>query len=545
MVEKNTDVPGGDSNTFREQALDSSGPSETTPADTRRTFLSSAGSACMVGGLVAGYGTLGYCALRFLTPDATDTNLDWQFVATLQSLRDTSSYEFTASSGAKIVIARAAEATQTGFLALSSVCPHLGCQVFWEAAKDRFFCPCHNGVFDKSGQATSGPPADANQSLTQYPTRIQNGALYVMAPLQTVTEKQERFLMGRFGDWFAERIPVEGRQLRELTNEPVPNHLKNWWFCLGGTPAYLFLIQIVTGILLAFYYQPTTVTAYESVRQITEDVSFGWYIRSLHKWAATLMIATMILHQMRVFFTGAYRRPREINWVIGMCILMCTLLTGFTGYSLVFEQLSFWGATVAANISDSVPLAGSWAKQMLLAGPSYNEQTLPRFYILHAAVLPATIILLLGVHIALIRLHGISELSTEDQETDSEGAGYFNFFPDHVMSELMIGLALMTILSALATVLPATMGPRADALVTPEVIKPEWFFYVSFRWLKMFSLTFAVLSSGLIVLVMVAWPWFDAALRRITRVDDISVYVGILATLTLIGLTVWEALVAH
>ncbi len=349
--------------------------------------------------------------------------------------------------------------------------------------------------------------------------------------------------MGRLGDWFSERIPVSGEQLRELTNEPVPNHLKNWWFCLGGTPAYLFIVQIVTGILLAFYYQSSTETAYESVQTITNEISFGWYIRSLHKWAATLMIATMILHQMRVFFTGAYRRPREINWLIGMTILMCTLLTGFTGYSLVFEQLSFWGATVAANISDSVPLIGGWAKQMLLAGQSYNEQTLPRFYILHAAILPVTIILLLAVHIAFIRLHGISEIEPATEEPT--GSRYFNFFPDHVMSELIIGLALMIILSALATIFPAGMGPRANALVTPEVIKPEWFFYVSFRWLKLFSLTFAVLSSGLIVLTMFAWPWVDSALRRITKNEDISIYIGILATLTLIGLTVWEAVVAH
>jgi quinol-cytochrome oxidoreductase complex cytochrome b subunit len=224
---------------------------------------------------------------------------------------------------------------------------------------------------------------------------------------------------------------------------------------------------------------------------------------------------------------------------------MCTLLTGFTGYSLVFEQLSFWGATVAANISDAVPYVGSWAKQMLLAGQAYNEQTLPRFYILHAAVLPATIVLLLIIHIAFIRLHGISEMAIEATADDDDANGYFNFFPDHVISELMIGMALMTILSALATVLPATMGPRADALVTPEVIKPEWFFYVSFRWLKLFSLTFAVLSSGLIVLTMFVWPWIDAALRRITKMEDISIYIGIVATLTLIGLTVWEAMVTH
>ena len=164
------------------------------------------------------------------------------------------------------------------------------------------------------------------------------------------------------GHWLGERLPVSGEQFRELTNEPVPYHLKRWWFALGGTPAYLFVVQIITGILLAFYYEAAPATAYESVRYITHEASFGWFIRSVHKWAATLMIAAVILHQMRVYFTGAYRKPREINWMVGMFLLICTLMTGFTGYSLVYEQLSFWGATVGANIADTVPLVGGFMK---------------------------------------------------------------------------------------------------------------------------------------------------------------------------------------
>ena len=143
----------------------------------------------MVGGLAASYGTLGFYALKYLAPDSEDENLDWQFVATLESLEGTDSLDYTASSGVKIVIARAASVAESGFLALSSICPHLGCQVFWEAANDRFFCPCHNGAFDSSGKATEGPPADANQSLTQYPTKIINNSLYVFAPLKTVTAR--------------------------------------------------------------------------------------------------------------------------------------------------------------------------------------------------------------------------------------------------------------------------------------------------------------------------------------------------------------------
>jgi quinol-cytochrome oxidoreductase complex cytochrome b subunit len=349
--------------------------------------------------------------------------------------------------------------------------------------------------------------------------------------------------MASIGPWIKERVPLDSDVLRELTNEPVPYHLKRWWFCLGGTPAYLFVVQIVTGILLALYYQPSPTTAYESVRYITEEVNYGWYFRSLHKWAATLMIASVILHQMRVYFTGAYRKPREINWMIGMCLLLCTLVVGFTGYSLVYEQLSYWGATVGSNITENVPLIGGFLKRMMLGGEVYNEKTLPRFFILHAAILPVTMMLLLGIHILLIRLHGVTELHFHNEPADQPQ--HFRFFPDHFYTELTIGLMLMIVLSALATILPANLGPRADPLTTPEVIKPEWFFYVTFRWLKLFSGTAAVISMGFIVFVMFCWPFVDAALRKFTRFQEASVWIGILAVLTIIGLTVWEAAVEH
>ncbi len=349
--------------------------------------------------------------------------------------------------------------------------------------------------------------------------------------------------MGFLTRWIRERLPIDGDQLREWTNEPVPNHLKRWWFCLGGTPAYLFAVQIATGILLAFYYEPAPATAYESVRYITETATYGWYLRSLHKWAATMMIAAVILHQMRVYFTGAYRKPREINWMVGMCLLICTLLTGFTGYSLVYEQLSYWGATVGANITDTVPIIGGFMKRMLLAGDGYNERTLSRFFILHGAVLPATMILLLLIHITILRLQGVSELKFANERGDRPQ--HFSFFPDHFYTEVTIGLVLMILLSALATVLPATMGPKADPLSTPEVIKPEWFFYVTFRWLKLFSGTVAVLSTGLIVFTMFLWPFIDGWIRRKTRASEASVWIGIVAVITIIGMTVWEAIVAH
>lgn len=319
--------------------------------------------------------------------------------------------------------------------------------------------------------------------------------------------------------------------------------MKRWWWCLGGTPAYLFVVQIFTGILLAFYYEPSTTTAYQSVAYITNEAAYGWFIRGIHKWAATLMIAAVILHQIRVYFTGAYRKPREMNWFIGMFLLLCTLTVGFTGYSLVYEQLSYWGATVGANIAETVPIVGDPIKQMMLGGETYNERTLSRFFILHAAVLPTLMVVLLIVHVALIRLHGVTEFQFDDEDEDKPK--HFNFFPDHMLTELMVGLVLMILLSVLATVLPVTMGPQADPLTTPEVIKPEWFFYVTFRWLKLFSGTAAVLSAGFIVFIMFIWPFIDAGVRRFFPKSEFSVYAGILGAAAIIGLTVWEAMVAH
>ncbi len=347
--------------------------------------------------------------------------------------------------------------------------------------------------------------------------------------------------MGRIVEWFSERVPISTAQLAEFTNEPVPYHLRRWWFCLGGTPAYLFLVQIVTGILLAFYYQPSPQTAYESVRYITDQVSYGWYFRGLHKWGATLMVAAVVLHQMRVFFTGAYRRPRELNWMIGMCLLMTTLLLGFTGYCLVFEQLSYWGVTVAANICESIPAVGHFLKRVLLGGESYNAQTLPRLYIFHAAVLPVMTLVFLALHIGLVRLHGVTEFRFED---DPEEPKRFRFFPDHFYTELIIGLVLMILLSVLATIFPAQLGHRAD-VHTPDVIKPEWYFFAMFRWLKLFPLTFAVLSSCFVVFVMFIWPFIDNLLRRVTGFAEVSFWIGVVGVFVIVGLTLWEALTLH
>lgn len=340
--------------------------------------------------------------------------------------------------------------------------------------------------------------------------------------------------------WLAERLPLNLDQLIHFGNEPVPNHLKRWWFCLGGTPALLFGVQVVTGILLTFYYVPEPGKAYDSVRMLTDEVSFGWFIRGVHKWSANLMIVAVVLHVMRVFFTGAYRRPRELNWVVGSALLGCVLLFGFTGYSLVYEQLSYWGATVAANITSAVPIMGNTLGAMLRGGERIGDNTLTRFFVIHIGVLPTIFTCLFAVHILLIRLIGVTEFHFSDEHADEPR--HFPFFPDHMLTELAIGCVLMTLLTCLVCAFPPGLGERADPLLTPEHIKPEWYFFWAFRWLKLTGLQAAVVTQGLAAALFTFWPWIDALIRRRRPDSELSVAVGVAAFFALLALTLWEAL---
>ncbi len=338
--------------------------------------------------------------------------------------------------------------------------------------------------------------------------------------------------------WFKARVPVDEEFLRHAGAEPVSGHLKRWWWCLGGTPLYLFLLQIFTGIMLTFYYTPDPDRAWESVQRITTEVPYGWYLRSMHKWAANLMIVAVILHMMRVFFTGAYRKPRELNWVIGCVLLLLTLLLGFTGYSLIWEQLSYWGITVAANILAATPWIGDVAADFLRGGPEVGGNTLTRFFVFHIGVLPTLLIALLIAHLYLVRSLGVSKLESDRPED----AKTFPFFPDHVLTELAIAAFLMFLTTCLALIFPVGMGEPADPLVTPEHIKPEWYFFWAFRWLKLMSDTDAVVTQGLFILFVMAWPFIDGWIRRRWKASEISVFIGVIVILYLLGLTVWEAM---
>ena len=351
---------------------------------------------------------------------------------------------------------------------------------------------------------------------------------------------EKRGLLGYLGTL----IPVDGELLRHASAEPIPHHLKRWWFALGGTPLYLFVVQVITGIALTFYYVPSPEFAYASVEAITTEIRFGWFIRSMHMWSANLMIVAVMLHMLRVFFTGAYRHPRQINWMFGVGLLMVTLAFGFTGYSLIYEQMSYWGATVASNLVNSVPGVGPLLKYFMLGGPEVGPNTLTRFFMLHIGVLPTVIALFIAGHVYLIRTHGVKELHFEDEKVTQEER-FFKFWPDHVTTELLIGVLLMYLLTILALIFPADLGEPANPNQTPPHIKPEWYFFASFRLLKLMSLQASVLLTGVLLASIFFWPFIEEQLNKRFKLPEIvSILLGLLIFLGFLAFTVWEALAA-
>jgi quinol-cytochrome oxidoreductase complex cytochrome b subunit len=176
----------------------------------------------------------------------------------------------------------------------------------------------------------------------------------------------------------------------------------NWFYTLGSATLFAFAMQALTGVFLAMYYVPSSTEAYNSISHLTNDVFLGEFVRGMHKWGASVMIILIFLHMGRVFFFGAYKYPRELNWVIGVVLLILTLVMGLTGYLLPFDQRSYWATIVAMNITGSGPVLGPYLADFLRAGAEFGGTTLPRFYAVHMLLVPGLIIALIGAHLYLV-----------------------------------------------------------------------------------------------------------------------------------------------
>jgi cytochrome b6 len=348
-------------------------------------------------------------------------------------------------------------------------------------------------------------------------------------------------MTNRLGGWLEERLRWRTADsfLRHKT-VPVTRHGYVYYF--GGITLFLFLVQVVTGLLLLMYYRPTADAAFESVQFIMARVQFGWLVRSVHSWAANLMVFWVFAHLFGAFFLRAYRRPRELTWVSGALLLLLTLAFGFTGYLLPWNTLAFFATKVGTEIVGAVPLVGKPLLVLLRGGEDVTEATLSRFFGIHVAILPALTTVLLGTHLFLVQLHGMSRPNGRGE------ARSLAFVPQFAMREALVWVVTLAVLVVLAVLLPWPVGEKADPLApAPAGIRPEWYFMFMFQTLKYIPAHVAglegdqvgVLAFMLAGLLLMAAPFLDrdaGTPRTVRLVKAIGVLaIAYMAAMTVVG----------
>ena len=335
-------------------------------------------------------------------------------------------------------------------------------------------------------------------------------------------------------DWIDERLGLS--ELAAFArHKTVPVHSQSFWYYWGGISLFLFMVQCFTGVLLLVYYRPGA-EAYESVRQITFVMHFGWLIRSAHAWSANLMIFSILVHMFSVFFMKAYRKPREFGWLSGMALLGVASVFGFSGYLLPMDGL---------EIPAAIPWIGSAIANMLRGGPDVSEFTVQRFFALHVVVLPAIFLPLLGFHLWLVQRHGNAAPPSVEALPDSQRKSE-PFLPNFLRKDLAMWLISLNILALLASVFPWSLGKPFDPLApAPLGIHPEWYFMSPFEMLKMLGAVLpgevgeiaGILLFTVGIALWVLIPFYDSS-KESGRRSRAAHYFGLLAVIALLATTV-------
>jgi quinol-cytochrome oxidoreductase complex cytochrome b subunit len=346
-------------------------------------------------------------------------------------------------------------------------------------------------------------------------------------------------------DWVDERLGLS--ELAAFArHKTVPSHAQSFWYYWGGISLFLFLVQCFTGVLLLVYYRPGA-EAYESVRQITFVMNFGWLIRSAHSWSANLMMFSILVHMFSVYFMKAYRKPREFGWLSGMALLGIASVFGFSGYLLPMDELSYFATKVGLQIPVAIPWIGPAIATMLRGGPEVTEFTVQRFFALHVVVLPALFIPLLGFHLWLVQKHGNALPPSEEAKPASERKS-IPFMPSFLRKDLAMWIISLNVLALLASVFPWALGRQYDALApAPAGIHPEWYFMSPFEMLKLLGMikwlqgeSGEIAGILLFTLGIVLWiliPFYDKD-KESGRRARVAHYFGLLAIFALVSTTI-------
>jgi quinol-cytochrome oxidoreductase complex cytochrome b subunit len=289
---------------------------------------------------------------------------------------------------------------------------------------------------------------------------------------------------------------------------------------------------VVTGILLLLYYRPTPEEAFKSIQYLHANVTCGWLFRQLHAWGATLMVLFVTLHMTRTFFMGAFKKPRELTWVVGVIILMITITFGFTGYLLPWNQLSYWATTVGTEIAGAIPGIGQAIRTVMLGGSTVGRETLSRFFTVHVIVLPWALAFLIALHLTFVRLQNLATMEPVGEEKPFPPSAGIPFWPVHMSKEGAVVMTLMALMLTLAIVSPWEIGKPANPLETPEGIKPEWYFLPTYQLLKYFSgeraKVFGIFVGNIPFILLFLWPFLDRTKFRNPRRRPVAVTIGII-----------------
>src|SRR5438034_2084750 len=212
----------------------------------------------------------------------------------------------------------------------------------------------------------------------------------------------------QIGKLFDQRLQIAAG-IRASAEHPVPRNTASWWYVFGSAALTVFLLQLVTGILLALIYVPSAGEAWSSLQALNHDITLGWFIRALHGWGSNFMVAIVLIHMMQVFLFGAYKFPRELTWIVGVFLLLMTLGMAFTGQVMRFDQDAYWGLGIGASIVSRVPIAGPALLRLMLGGPIIAGPTLSRFFALHVFVIPGSLIAFVCLHVLMVLRLGINE----------------------------------------------------------------------------------------------------------------------------------------
>jgi ubiquinol-cytochrome c reductase cytochrome b subunit len=322
--------------------------------------------------------------------------------------------------------------------------------------------------------------------------------------------------MSKIGTWIDERTGISG-PVRSFLNYPVPEYVhRNPLYMLGGLTAITFGLQVITGILLAFFYDPSAEGAYNSVDFITYHLPLGWLVRGLHHYGASAMVILIALHMLRTYFFSAYKKPREINWLTGVLLLFLCLLFGFTGYLLPWDQKGYWATSVGTQIAGSLPIIGGIVMQLMRGGADLGQTTLTRFSATHILLLPAVVAVLIVTHLFQLRFHGMAPAITA--KAKSQAHKFVPFFPYWVVNDAIAGLGLLAILVFLSATQRAPLAFPADPTSSNFVPRPEWYFLFYFQLLKYFPGALEPVATFLIPLFifgsMILLPFLDKGEER-------------------------------